>query len=89
MMIEASGSYVTIHTRSRAAIVLSRSLKEVQPMLNESLFIKANRSQIIRLDCLGSIRKLCGGGLAAELDGHGDIIFSRRQAAAFRARFRL
>ena len=87
-IVEASGSYVTIHTKSGSAIVLSRSMKEVQPMLGEGSFFKVNRSQIVRLDCLGSIRKLKGGGLAAELDGHDEIIFSRRQAAAFRARFR-
>jgi len=88
LIVEASGSYVTVHAKGRPAIVLSRNLKEVQPLLDDRFFIRANRSQIVRLDCLGSIRKLSGGLLSAVLDGHGDIIFSRRQAAAFRARFR-
>jgi two-component system LytT family response regulator len=88
VMIEASGSYVTVRTTNGEDIVLSRNLKEVQQYLDERYFIRCNRSQIVRLEYLGAIRKMKGGGLVAEVNGGTVVTFSRRQAAAFRARFR-
>ena len=46
-----------------------------------------NRGQIVQLHCLKQIRRRDGGGFTAELDGHGTIDFSRRQAQAFRQWF--
>ncbi|GHC60657.1 LytR/AlgR family response regulator transcription factor [Roseibacillus persicicus] len=87
-LVEASGSYVTIHTESGRELTLTRSLKEVSPLLSESLFVRANRSQIVRLDCLDSIKKEKGGLLVGRLPNGQSIKFSRRQAQAMRQKFR-
>lgn len=87
VMVEASGSYVVIHCKSGPAITLSRQLKDVSQLLDEHFFIRVNRSQIVNIGCLSSMRKLNNGKLIADLAGHGEISFSRRQAAAFRAKF--
>lgn len=87
IMAESEGSYVMIHLKERKPILLTRSLKEIEHLLPESLFVRVNRSQIVQLHCLKLIRRREGGGFAADLDGHGTIEFSRRQAQAFRQRF--
>lgn len=87
IMAESEGSYVMIHLKDRKPILLTRSLKEIEHLLPESLFVRVNRSQIVQLHCLQLIRRRESGGFTAELDGHGTIEFSRRQAQAFRQRF--
>jgi two-component system, LytTR family, response regulator len=87
VMAESEGSYVMLHLKDRKPILLTRSLKEIEHLLPESRFVRANRSQIVQLHCLKLIRRREGGGFAADLDGHGTIEFSRRQSQAFRQRF--
>lgn len=87
IMAESEGSYVMIHLKDRKPILLTRSLKEIEHLLPESLFVRVNRSQIVQLHCLQLIRRRESGGFTADLDGHGAIEFSRRQAQAFRQRF--
>lgn len=87
IMAESEGNSVTVHLKDRTPIQLSRSLKDIEPLLHESQFVRANRSQIVQLHCLKLIRRAESGNFAAELDGHGMIEFSRRQSQAFRQRF--
>ncbi len=87
VMAESEGSYVMIHLKDRKPILLTRSLKEIEHLLPESLFVRVNRSQIVQLHCLQLIRRRESGGFTADLEGHGPIEFSRRQAQAFRQRF--
>ncbi|MEO5712023.1 MAG: LytTR family DNA-binding domain-containing protein [Luteolibacter sp.] len=87
IMAESEGSYVMLHLKDRKPILLTRSLKEIEHLLNDNLFVRANRSQIVQLHCLKQIRRRDGGAFTAELDGHGTIEFSRRQSQAFRQRF--
>ena len=87
IMAESEGSYVMLHLKDRKPILLTRSLKDIEHLLNENHFVRVNRSQIVQLHCLKQIRRRDGGGFTAELDGHGTIDFSRRQAQAFRQRF--
>ena len=87
IMAESEGSYVMLHLKDRKPILLTRSLKDIQDLLHESQFVRANRSQIVRLLSLKQIRRREGGGFIAELEGHGTIEFSRRQSQLFRQRF--
>lgn len=87
VMVESEGSYVMLHLKDRKPILLTRSLKDIETLLNPNSFVRVNRSQIVQLCCLKQIRRREGGGFSAELEGHGTIEFSRRQAQAFRVRF--
>lgn len=87
IMAESEGSYVTLQVRNRKPIVLCRTLKDIETMLPEKDFIRVSRSQIVRLQCLRSIQRKEGGTFSAELEGGGTVVFSRRQAQAFRQRF--
>jgi two-component system LytT family response regulator len=87
IMAESEGSSVKVHLKDRSPILLSRSLKDIEPLLPDDQFVRANRSQIVQLHCLKFISRREGGNFAAELDGLGMIEFSRRQSQAFRQRF--
>jgi two-component system LytT family response regulator len=86
VMAESEGSYVLLHLKDRKPILLTRTLKEIEHLLNDNQFVRANRSQIVQLHCLKQIRRR-DGSFTAELEGHGTIEFSRRQSQAFRQRF--
>jgi DNA-binding LytR/AlgR family response regulator len=87
VLVEASGSYVTIHTLSGKKFTLSKALKDVFALLNDRDFVQANRSQIVRLEFLESIKKEKGSLLSGYLKDGQAIKFSRRQAQALRERF--
>lgn len=88
IMVETEGTQVRMHLRDRDPILFSRNLKEVELLLDPRLFVRANRSQIIQLHCLKQISRSDGqNSYEAELEGHGTIIFSRRQSQTFRSRF--
>ncbi|RYD39030.1 MAG: response regulator transcription factor, partial [Verrucomicrobiaceae bacterium] len=57
IMAESEGSYVMIHLKGRKPILLTRSLKDIEHLLPESLFVRVNRSQIVQLHCLKLIRR--------------------------------
>lgn len=86
ILAESEGSYVTLHVRGRKPIVLCRSLKEIEVLLGDRDFVRVNRSQIVRLQMLVAIRRE-DGGFSAEVADRGKVVFSRRQAQAFRQRF--
>jgi DNA-binding LytR/AlgR family response regulator len=86
ILAESEGSYVTLHVRGRKPILLCRSLKEIELLLGDKDFVRVNRSQVVRLQALVAIRRE-DAGFAAEVADWGRVIFSRRQAQAFRQRF--
>jgi len=86
--VESSKNHVMLHLKDRPAIQVTRSMKEIEQLLDENLFVRANRTQLVQLRCLKKIhRQDRGGNFQADLDGHGMIEFSRRQSQAFRVRF--
>ena len=85
VLVEANGSCVTVLVSNGDTITLSRQLKEIEVLLDDALFTRANRSQIVNVANLSCMRKLGNGKLAGEIDGRKHIVFSRRQSAAFRA----
>lgn len=87
IMVESEGTGVALHVRGRKPIILSRTLKDIETLLPERDFIRISRSQIVRLHSLRFIQRKDGGTFSAELDGGGIVVFSRRQAQAFRQRF--
>lgn len=87
LMAEASGSYVTLHLKSQKPITLTRNLKDIESLLGSAHFVRVNRSQIVRLTALKSIRRLAGGLLSSEIEGISTVDFSRRQSRSFRQRY--
>lgn len=88
VMVETEGNHVMLHLKNREPVLIPRSLKEIEELLNGSQFVRVNRYRIVQLLCLKEIRRRAGAGnFEAELDGHGTIEFSRRQSIAFRQRF--
>ena len=87
LMVEAEGSYSTVTFADRKPLTVCRSLKEMEQVLPGRSFIRANRSQIVNLKQVQVIHRQGSGKMVAQLNGHGEIEFSRRQAQSFRARF--
>ncbi|MCW1914558.1 LytTR family DNA-binding domain-containing protein [Luteolibacter sp. GHJ8] len=89
LLVEAEGSYCKVLFTDRKELTVSRSLKEMEQMLATHSFIRANRGQMVNLNLIKVIHRQSSGRLVAELEGHEDIEFSRRQAQAFRSKFSL
>ena len=87
LLVEAEGSYTVVKMANRKPLTVCRSLKEIEQMLGEEHFIRANRGQIVNLRQIRVIHRQGSGRMIARLEEHGEIEFSRRQAQAFRARF--
>jgi len=87
LMVEAEGSYSIVKFPDKKPLTVCRSLKDIEQMLGEDHFIRANRGQIVNLRQIRVIHRQGSGRMVAHLDGHGEIEFSRRQAQAFRSRF--
>jgi two-component system LytT family response regulator len=87
LMVEADGCYSIVRLANKKPLTVSRSLKDIEQMLGEKNFIRANRSQVVNLRQVQVIHRQVSGKIVANLEGHGEIEFSRRQAQAFRSRF--
>jgi two-component system LytT family response regulator len=66
--------------------VLGRSLTAVEEKLDEKIFFRANRQQIVNLEFVRNVQLQSGGRLLAKLRDGLDVEISRRQARLFRAR---
>jgi two-component system LytT family response regulator len=64
--------------------LINRSLNRLEARLDERVFFRANRSQIINLEAVRAIHNWFGGRLLAELEGGRKVTLSRRRARAFR-----
>lgn len=87
ILVESDGSCLVVHVKNRKPIFLSRSLKEIESMLPKEKFLRVNRSQIVQLKHLKTIKRRDTGSFSGELEDYGPFEFSRRQSQAFRLRF--
>ena len=87
LMAEAEGSYTVIRLSGRRPLTICRPLKDIEKMLEPHDFIRANRGQLVNLRKVLVIQRQPNGRMLAQLEDHGEIEFSRRQAQAFRGRF--
>jgi two-component system LytT family response regulator len=81
----AEGNYVRLYWGNERP-VLGRSLTAVEEKLDEKIFFRANRQQIVNLEFVRNVRLQPGGRLLAKLHDGSDVEISRRQARLFRAR---
>jgi two-component system LytT family response regulator len=81
----AEGNYVRLYWGNERP-VLGRSLTAVEEKLDEKIFFRANRQQIVNLEFVRNVQLQSGGRLLAKLRDGLDVEISRRQARLFRAR---
>lgn len=63
MRIEAMSNYSTFYLQDRKKIIVSKTLKEYEGMLQDGHFLRVNRSVIVNLDYIEKYRKGDGGTL--------------------------
>jgi len=87
-LIESEGNHSRIHF-DKDHPLLYRTLGSLEEKLPPSLFLRANRSQLVNLSFVDSIEPWFSGSLKAKLRDGTEIEFSRRQAQLFREQMSL
>ena len=87
-LLEAEGSYTRLHLEDGHPLV-PRNLSSMENRLPNTLFMRANRSQLINLQFIQTINHWFSGSLKVTLKGGFEVEFSRRQAQLFRERMSL
>ena len=87
-LLEAEGNHTRLHFRDQSAL-LYRTLGSMEERLPPSLFVRANRAQLINRTFVEAIEPWFSGTLKVVLRGGGEVEFSRRQAQVFRDRLGL
>jgi two-component system LytT family response regulator len=83
MFVEAAGSHTRVYLQDGKPL-LHRSLAALEARLPGSLFLRANRSQLVNRLFITRVEAWFSGGLRALLQDGTAIEFSRRQAQALR-----
>jgi two-component system LytT family response regulator len=82
-LFTAEGNYVRLHW-DKAHPLLGRPLASLEPRLDPKRFFRANRQEIINLECIESVELGVNGQLHVQLKGGPEVQISRRQARLFR-----
>lgn len=82
---ESVGNYVAVHCRHGAALIVG-TISRLEQRLDPGQFMRANRSEIVRIDAIVNVEGGDGGGLDATLESGRSVEISRRQAQLMRAR---
>jgi two-component system LytT family response regulator len=82
-LFESEGNYTRVLFGKEKPLI-NRSLNQLEARLDERVFFRANRSQIVNLKAVRGIHPWFGGRLMAELEGGQEVTLSRRRARAFR-----
>ncbi len=85
-LMEVNGNYTRIHFQDNKPLIY-RSLNYLETRLDEQLFFRANRQQIINLEYIDKIDPWFNGKFKLSLKHGGEEIeISRRQASKFKER---
>ena len=82
-LFESEGNYTRVFFGQEKPLI-NRSLNQLEIRLDERVFFRANRSQIINLKSVRDIYPWFGRRLMAKLEGGQEVTLSRRRARAFR-----
>lgn len=82
-MFESVGNYAKIYFGTNKPLIL-KSLNALEERLDEKVFFRANRKNIINLRMVEKVEPYFNGGLLLELKGGEKIEVSRRQAIKFK-----
>jgi two-component system LytT family response regulator len=88
MLVEAEGSHTRVHLQNGKPL-LHRSLAALEVRLPGTLFLRANRSQLVNRLFISHVEPWFSGGLRAALQDGTTVEFSRRQAQALREKLGL
>ncbi len=84
-LLEADGNHTRLHFGTEKPL-LYRTLGAMEARLPATLFLRANRSQLVNLSCIESVDPWFSGSVKVRLRGGPEVEFSRRQAQLFRER---
>ncbi|MEK0445224.1 MAG: hypothetical protein RLZZ399_545 [Verrucomicrobiota bacterium] len=88
ILVEAEGSHTRVHLHNGKPL-LHRSLAALEARLPGTLFLRANRSQLVNRLFIAHVEPWFSGALKASLQDGTTIEFSRRQAQALREKLGL
>ena len=80
MRVEAMSNYSTFYLQDRKKIIVSKTLKEYEGMLQDGHFLRVNRSVIVNLDYVEKYRKGDGGTLEMNDGSEIEVSPSRKDA---------
>lgn len=75
--VEAQGNYLRIHLRE-GSLVVRHTLSSIEAKLNPRLFVRINRSTIVRVDQIRELRSLDGSGFHVVMDDRRSWKWGRR-----------
>jgi two-component system LytT family response regulator len=84
-LFESVGNYTRVFFGKEKPLI-HRSLNDLVAKLDDQVFFRANRQQIINLKAVRAIHPWFGGRMMAELEGGHEVTLSRRRAREFRDR---
>jgi two-component system LytT family response regulator len=87
-LLEVDGNYVKVYFRDTRAM-LARSLNYVEERLDPQIFFRANRQQIVNLNCIAHIEPWVGEGLMIKLQDGKQVEVSRRQTRDLKQRLEI
>ncbi len=87
-LLEAEGNHTRVFFDDRQPR-LYRTLRSLEERLPPTLFLRANRSQIVNLACIQAVEPWFSGSLKVVVQGGVEIEFSRRQSQVLRERWSL
>ncbi len=79
MRVEAMSNYSTFYLNGQKKIVVSKTLKEYEHVLQEDIFLRINRSVIVNLDHVTKYRKGDGGTLEMSDGAEVEVSSSRKE----------
>lgn len=82
-LIESAGNYAKIHFDKYQPLI-HRTLNSLDERLSEKLFFRANRQQIINLNCIERIEPFFNSGFLFYMKDGSKVEVSRRQAVKFK-----
>ena len=77
--VEAMSNYAAFYLNSKQKIIVSKTLKEFEPLLAAQNFMRVNRSSIINIEYVSEMRKSDGGSIILQDGTEVDIAPHRRQ----------
>jgi two-component system LytT family response regulator len=85
--LQLEDNYTRIYFENESALIL-RSLAALEKRLPDKLFFRANRTQILNLNCIDRVVPWFNNGLKVILRGGQEVEIARRPAKLFREKLR-
>lgn len=85
VLLESEGNHTRVHFH-RQKPLLRRALASMEERLPETLFVRANRAQVVNRTFIERVEPWFSSGLKATMKGGLEVEFSRRQSKVFRER---